>query len=416
MEVLVNESNKTNYFFDFSYLYLRFLRGRREKNPGGSGGAISRLNLSGASSLAIVPTSAVQNSSLVMNSSTTGGFRAQDTGVENTLVKITSDGIKVVETYDGEGKIVQSSSFNPTNIYNVNSQYFITVFNSCTGYLVQKATGFVYALTHDIDNFNDYFTNITNVYSDDSDNIYYKSSNKVIKINVQNPSRITAETISQSMDEVSSFIINKAGNLLYKTWMAKVIISTQSSFEVVDSCSKYWKGLDDSFYFSTGGGSPKIQKVIIEGSNINYTDFGPEPFYLPATSGNYLLSAKDRIIMIDTFGGKLYRVYPDCQEITLPGLTAISQAVSSENYYYLAGTVNGKQGLLKVDPSNNSSTPLCTGYRIYKMVVSSDDTVTFNAFESSSNKNVIGTINSSGGEPIIDRTIEAEVIELVRIN
>ncbi len=403
--------------------------GDSDGHGGSDASAIASLDLKNASSLAIVPTSAIPQSSTIMNSSA-ARIRAQDIGSENTLVKITDGGaIQIVDSYDAQGNLVRSESLNPTNIYDVDDKYLIVVFNYRDGYLVQKETGSVYSLSNVgyPSGYNYYFRNVPEVFTDDFGNLFYLANSQVKKINVQDPNHLTAETVSQFVDSVNSFTGDSAGNIFYSgfNWNGTIISAATGTAKSISDVMCYWKAPDDNFYYisnnniSHESGGYLIQKVTINGSNITYASSGSEIGSLQQ-GVSYLFKTNNRMIIIDD-RGNISEVYPNPKTISLSNtVSSVETAVSTNDYYYIAGLVNSTEGeincLLKVNSTTDACQILCKNYRIYKMVVSNDNKVTFNALDMNNSQIVFGTIDENNVPKIFNREINEKVVELIKIN
>jgi hypothetical protein len=106
------------------------------------------------------------------------------------------------------------------------------------------------------------------------------------------------------------------------------------------------------------------------------------------------------------------------RQISIQEISTIQIVSQSDDYYYLFG-MNGLMQplLLRVNPTNDSVSVLLQPdqYEVYKMTVSSDNEITFNAMRMSNGNIVIGRISASGQISIMDTTINTEVIVLERI-
>ena len=88
---------------------------------------------------------------------------------------------------------------------------------------------------------------------------------------------------------------------------------------------------------------------------------------------------------------------------------------NSEDYYYVA-TKSGE--IIKVNPLDDTySTLLDPGdYDIYKMAVSADNSVIFNALRMSDGKKVLARISSLGVLEILDETLTKDIVLLEKLN
>ena len=94
-------------------------------------------------------------------------------------------------------------------------------------------------------------------------------------------------------------------------------------------------------------------------------------------------------------------------------------AGASSDFYYISGNDGSSNPMLiKVNPANDSATTLLTAglYDIYKMTISSDNIVLFNALRMADGVKIIGQIDAIGTVTILDETLDKEMVVLERMN
>ncbi|WP_408954768.1 hypothetical protein [Natroniella sp. ANB-PHB2] len=347
------------------------------------------------------------------------------------LFKITPDGyIQEVTYYNEDGKEIETIDEQPAAIYDVNSEYIIVGFgynksNINNGYLVRKSDGAVF----DISNAGfpkepmNYFKNVDVVKTDSTGNLYYRAGNwpslGITKLDTEN---LTGTILTPEHHNLEYFTVDAQGNIAY--WArdnndtsnsVKRIIKTNGGMEFLDS-RKFWRGLDNKIHY-VDNDENKINRILINDSfELEVETYGSTPEnHFNLGFNDYKIEIDNRIIIARP-SGDIYEVYnndatPRKVNVTISDIVL---ADASDNYYYLFGD-NGK--LIRVNPSNDSTTTLLDEeYDIYKMNVSSDDKIIFNALKMEDGATVIGEIDPSGDVNIISDTLEQEVVSLERIN
>jgi hypothetical protein len=319
----------------------------------------------------------------------------------------------------------------------VDSNYVIVGYGYNDGYLVRKSDGAVFSLKNvGLPSSNNMFVkNNEAIFTDNGNNIYYISGEKVIKINVQNPRNITKETYSPSNDSISVFIMDKSGNIFYygrdnaSNEISRIKMSNGGlkNFDLYTGRTA-WLGWDNNLYYYEEGVSRQIKKVVINIPNITITDFGDPHILYPGLNSlsSYRVRINNRVIYVCESRCAVFEFYPTPALISENSnetdyylhfpLASINGVGCSDNYYYIVG--NNSQFdpvLLKINATNDSYTTLASGYDIYKFTVSSNDVVTFNALRMSDGAKVIGEISASGQLRILDSTLNSEVVALERI-
>ena len=381
---------------------------------------LSSMNIADAQTLYIVP-------------------ETDDGTTDNILYKETTEGdIEAVKLYDHDGAEMLVDE-EPTNIFDVNSEYVIIGFDGIIGFLIRKSDGAVFSLENvGFPNSNtSYITNRKAIFTDVSGNIYYLTGGKIVKIDIQDPENITKVSHSPATDSVSLFVLDNDGNAIY--------YGSDASYQEISRIRKVtgelinlnlfegrvaWVGPDDHFYFFNNDPFDQVEQYDTDEWEPSF--FGGQIGFNNGISNlpTYLLEFSDRILVVAYGFNEVYEVYNNPRYIhqtTKSELTdsynkfpfsSIDRVAASSGYYYIVGDdSDGKPLLIKVDYTDDSYVELYTPglYDIYKLVVSDDDEVTFNALRMSDGAVVIGKINSTGDLTILDETLESQVIVLERI-
>jgi hypothetical protein len=199
--------------------------------------------------------------------------------------------------------------------------------------------------------------------------------------------------------------------------------------QVSYSFTTFLTGFDGNLYYfnQSNPGTNKIKKLVATPYAVNdYSDDGSLG-NMGALGFRTILKIKnkDRIIMLSGSGGhECYEVYNGLANQASAiaysnfGLESVKFGVSSDDYYYLIGISSGspQNVLIRINPMDNSAVTLLNGgYDIYKMTVSADEKLTFNALRMSDGAIVLGEMSSSGTVSILDVTLDSEVTVLERI-
>ncbi|MFC1671032.1 hypothetical protein ACFL20_11630, partial [Spirochaetota bacterium] len=327
-----------------------------------------------------------------------------------------------------------TDSINVTSLFNVDSTYVIIVLNWWEGYLVRKTDGAVFSLRN-AGAPSEYPSN-NKIYTDSSGNIYYLRfpleyqqglESEVVKLNVQDPENIKAQTYSPPTDNVKGFIIDDAGNMLYNGYLAynydnirRLKMTNNSIYNSEELTSGGWKGLDGNIYYAKDG---YIKKMTIDSNfNVTISNYGGYFNYLGGTKvevqGRILLISYDaRIFEVDNPTQTPRIVTPD-ETIDIKYIQAIG---ASDNYYYIYGENSSNQKkYYRINPLDDNATeiilPNLDQFDIFKEVISSDGSIVFHALRFSDSKKVIGKIDTVGNLSIIDESSNPEIITLIRIN
>ena len=123
---------------------------------------------------------------------------------------------------------------------------------------------------------------------------------------------------------------------------------------------------------------------------------------------------KDKVIAISDgeYIYEFFNAYGKVRSISMTefGLRSMKFGVSSDNFYYVVGLNDvGKATLLKINPTDDSLEVLINGeFDIYKLDVSPNDEIVFNALSMADGKNVIGEIDATGEIKILNENLNAK--------
>jgi hypothetical protein len=382
---------------------------------------LAKLDLLNASNLFIAP--GRSNTSATIDKSQ-GMSDSQNTLTSNKLFKITTDGyVQEVNYFDANGTTTTVTN-SPTKIYEVDSNYVIICFGF-DGYLVRKIDGVVFSLDAVGIPYkgNNGFVNDSIVKTDSSGNIYYLVQNVLVKINVADPNNLIKTLYSPDTDVIDNFIITANCHAAY-AYPQNTILSGRvrmSNGGLYNLGSDYilWIGLDGKIK-NMGFANTNIRTVTIDSSfnvTISTITGSLEPIY---EYSSYLIKFPTRTLIVGPSSiVEVENPSNTPRTLNIPQFKTRRFAGYSSNYYYVSGTdVNDNSILLKIDPSDDSIVTLLPAgrYDIYKMTVSINNIVTFNALRMSYGAKIIGEIDSSGVVKILDETLNSEVVVLERIN
>jgi hypothetical protein len=391
---------------------------------------LSRMDIVNATNLFIAPSGSSTDRSAGENQ-------------PNKLFKITEDGYiqEVTYTYeDEEGNVVVSTEIlSPSSIIVLNNNYLVVCFGYNNNYLVNVNSGACYKYTNDLPNpdYNKIYYRGEYIESDVSGSIYFIANNIVKKLVVDDIDNVGIMTVSAPNDSVGCFGVDQDGNIGYEGRDASgngVLRYRKSSggYEVLPgqvnhSGTTFWTGFNGKlYYFNYSNTGSRIKELTSEPYAVD--DYGNNNSlgYMGNTGFTNILKIKNRscIIFLGGAGGsECYEVYnsinsPKAISYSTFGMASVKMGIASDDYYYLAGTTTGtpQNVLVKVNPQDNSyTTLLSSGYDIYKMTVTDDSVIIFNALQMSDGAIIIGRISSTGELSILDKTLNTEVTILERI-
>ena len=451
---------KTKYLFFFAVLVAVLSIGGcdlfgdddEDDDSGDDSPSIAKMGITDAASLFIAPSSGNSKAGYV--------GRDGDEEEPNRMFKITDGGfVQEVSYEDDDGNIVTTSE-SPSAVVNVDDSYVIVVFEKYSddiGYLVRKTDGAVFSLenvgTPIFSGLDRYMGD--EVTTDSSGNIYYKAEivtgagdsdddyhTAIVKIDVSDPSALTKTDREANGDDVDFFVMDPAGNIVYggmDSSVSRIFRFTPTSggnFKNLGGThgQNAWLGLNNLLYFHTGEYSDKVQEITspspYAASDYHNTGIGTEEtsispiiriFRMEDPSINKLISVGEYHIDELYNDDRLPKNITNQYSGNLLGLDKIKTAGASDDYYYVSGndSSSGNPQLLKVDPNTHtptSITAIAGKYDIYKLVVSPDNEITFNAARLSDGAKVIAKINAAGELTVIDETLNTQLVALERIN
>lgn len=395
---------------------------------------------------------------LYISSADAASRSARNASTSQKMFKITEDGYVEEVKYLDENKNEISVEQQPAVIQPVNDDYIFVGFGWSgyveSSYLVRKSDGAIFDMTtvgnpvgNDVNGGN--YGNAPMFITDKNNNLYYltynytDSSSKIIKVNLNDTTSLSAATVSASTDEVTCFDVDWNGNVIYFGGMNERIRKTNGSFENFASdvgFASTWLGLDGNFYCKSYTDSKEeyngidgfdqyfaVKRITIDDSfKVNYEFCGYDTdAYLTFDRGYYgRFVVKDKLLFI---GSDILEVDGDgtsinMKKITLDGLNMQSlwDVTSTENFYYIFGTdTTAQKFLIRVDPTDHSYINILPGddYDVFSFTASETDGITFNALRMSDGKKVSGQVGLDGGAVrILDEEGDAEITYLQRIN
>jgi hypothetical protein len=391
-------------------------------NPNGNIKLIG-LDISNATSLLIVPSSSLN------------GRAVQ--GENNKMFKITAEGYiqEISYSYEDEdgNQLTSTEIFVPASIYNMNEDYIMLCFSK-EAYLLRKTDGAVFK-ANDIPIDMPQEANFKNAQVfqvDGSGNIYYQSgdyssgSSQVVKINVTHPNNITRMDYLPNPDTANRFFVSPEGHIIYQTGGSQRRIRKANGglYSMPVTQEGFFIGLDGKIKNLTAQTITIVDidseynvatnTILVDGTPFNGT-YGSESFSLYSISANqtYILRFPDKILIAGTGGGRIYEIEGDNPREIILFQIIIEKVYQSASFYYVVGeNWSGQPVLQKISPYTDEVTDLVpvNTFSIYKMVVSDDDELTFNALRMSDGSKVLGNISASGNVTIIARVQDRSAI------
>jgi hypothetical protein len=344
----------------------------------------------------------------------------------------------------------------PSAVYNVDSNYIIVCYGYNEGYLVRKSDGAVFSLedvgvpARSAQGGNAYGARI--IQQDAQGNIYYGIEPypySLIKLDISNPERIIKTTvISATQGTGGAFDVSSTSNIIYGNFVVRKTNGGLFYVPDSDSLAPWWIGLDGSIRYGHPGGDGVSDPVtgdwtsVIAISTIDPNSYGVSTKQYGVIGGEFwfwgrgpnleLFRFPNKIIFIDDRHIDIndeYFVATGIIEIEnqqdtvvhIPLSTKLKNyriIASSDNCLYLFGNdTSNRPTLIKLNISSYAVTVLLqpNAYDIYKISVSSDNNVSFNALRMSDGAIVIGEISASGQVKILDTALNTEVVALERI-
>lgn len=404
----------------------------------------------GPSKKPILSNIAITDASNLFIASISSSSRATTT---NKLFKITESGyvqeVTIKESYiDDDGNEVEStttSDYTPTAIYNINSSFVMVGFKyyyDTNYYLVRKTDGSVFTLDnvgHPVDfPQRDNFINSKIIQTDADGNLYYETiisetagKHKLIKIDTTNVNQLVKTDVTPDTDHIRLFNVTPDGHVAYNY----IDINSNSHGSRIKKSNggvhnlpnpmqtAHWIGLDGKIkYQDRVADASKIVSIIIDQNDytVSTSETTGSMDYL-SNYLSYMFKIDTRTIMISQnsdFVNEVENSSNTPRKVTISEISDIKLADASTDHYYISGNDNSNNPLLiKVDPTDDSVITLLSAglYDIYKMTVSSDNKVIFNALRMADGVKVIGEINSTGTLRILDESSNSNVVVLEKI-
>ena len=407
-------------------IFLCSCGGLNEQNPpldeSGNSEPLSSIDIVGAKALFLAPSSVSPLR-----------FSAKETGTTNTLFKITENGLVVEVTLTDEDGGEVTDEYTPSGVADAGDTYMIVTFESVPDYavpafLVRKTDGAVFSLDNvgwpRLSDRN--FINSKSVQTDSNGSIYYSANHAaadavVMKIDVSDPENITAVSWSPEPDAPNWFVISPDGHLAYAGRIKKANGGLHNMPEGV-----IWVGLDGNFRYQ----DPEVDLNSIYTVHID-VDYnlttslvtGIDIPHLGWAYSGYILRLSDRVYIIPPGSNNPVEVENPTNTprlVTISEIDEISIAACSSTNYFLSGLDSSNNPLLlKVEPGFDTVTTLLPRagvyYDIFKMVVSPDGVVTFNALRMSDGVKVLGEVDADGNVTILDESLNVQVVTLERV-
>lgn len=353
----------------------------------------------------------------------------------NRLFKITNDGIVEEVSYLDESGERITETFVPEMIYSIpKSDYLVATINY-SNYLIRKSDGAVFVLDAKLGGNNDSgsrtggYVNSNFIVQDTTKNLYYRNGDRIYKLYVSNPYKITSSPITPNTETAWNFTVSAKGDIFYQTSSAYRVAKSNGGLYNIPYGGitlNSWTGLDGKIKYATNDRFLFTVNIDANGNtSIEKKDLNIQlgGLYYPVS----IVRFNDRIILLN-HDPKSIGMHPFQEvenKLNTPrkiifsyGINTIKRVINSENFYYISGLNSAQQPfLIKVNPTNDSVKELYNAgdYDIYEMNVSNNDELIFNALRMSDGIKVIGKISSTGTLNIIDTKLDAEITTLERI-
>jgi len=424
-----NSKDLTNILIIASFALLPvFVSCIKDKN-------LFRLDIANSASLFIVP--------------------ADSIFLNNRLFKITDNGIVEEVSYLNKRGNQINETFIPEMIFTIgNLDYFaISIRNQYykITYLVRKSDGAVFDMNVYIEvsehNRVGGFLNSDYFAQDENKNIFFKNSNQLFRLNINNLNNITSIPLTTNSNRLFwGFTVSAKGDIFYNSgdvYKVRRSAGGLTNVPYIILSTNSWTGLDGKIKYIVSG--VPYYKYDIEKDE--FTLFYPlRVFSIDIDANNaasftaeqtintvggwyhgasLMMRFNDRIILIprDFYGVSSFLEVDNftntLREIVLSyEISSVNRGVNSENYYYLSGLNSSQQPfLIKIDPSSDTLTELFPvgAYQVHEMAVCNNDYLTINALRIADGVNILGKISPSGILTVIDEQMNVEVTVLKRI-
>lgn len=355
------------------------------------------------------------------------------------LQKITSDGKRrPVEHRNKEGEEIKNPPI-PSLVKRISSTYVLIQYTNELTVLANSVTGAAYNLSDVTGSFSPDPDNIVNpgFDMDAAGNLYLVSNTgKLLKVDLSDAEKPSVSTYSAASDQgIHWFCVDDQGNAAYEASDSNNSRSlrfrkSSGGFEVLPGATgrfltHCWKGLDGKMHYYNPSLSDLSQithlLLLFDGTTFTTPEYGSTNMAIGCNFVRVTIPNKNRTVAVGC-GGVFDLENPDNNFRTLIystfGLSDAKLVGASDNYYYVFGTdTSAQKVLLRIDPSDDSTTTVLTGqYDFYKMVVSPNGEITFNALRLFDGAVVLGKISSSNIVTILDEAMTSEVTLLERLN
>ena len=380
--------------------------------------------------------------SLMLVSDSASSGRSSADG--NPLYKITEDGVVVEATITDEDGGEYTSEFWPNGIFNIDDDYVMITFGYNYGtfgngedaeyaYLTRKSDGAVFEIPDryipqpngegDPENAIQFFLSGQFIYYLSYGVINYDSYSRIVRLDISNPSLLTAEGWSPETDFVYGFTADRDGNIAYDAVLNdeglddKYRLKYHGGRLTNTDESSIWTGTDGSLY--------RAEETETYGEyNYNRIDFDSDGYPSEETMCTASKAGSRFPISLNTIqyfvGSSITEInYTDKSVTSYNTGIEVKDYAASEDFFYLLGD-NGN--ILRFEPGTGDTTNiLSSDYDVYSFSVSSDNCVEFNALRMTDGKKVIGrienadTLTTEATPDILDTSMDSEVVSLVRI-
>lgn len=341
------------------------------------------------------------------------------------FMKINQNGdIEAIKARREDG--TYDNSIIPSTIIDVSEQFIIIGF-STNVLLVNKTNGNVYDLSSiGLPSGNSYNGTKKNVYTDRNGCIYYLVGGIVKKIDITNENSVTAANYTPDTDSISSFVVSLDGDVLYTT-QDNVRIRKRNGglYNIIlnDYYNRYsFVGTDGKIYHVYEiAGNPRASRIDIdENYNVTLTQVKDLSNHGHIYEDGQIewIYFTDRILAISPMPWEVEDPTHNIRSLSHMRSGALANAKivkGGGNYWFVAS----RDGLIrKINPNNDEYETYLSAneYDFYKMEVTSNDEVYFNALRMNDAKKVFGKIDSSGNIEILDDNLTAEIVILKKLN
>ena len=363
----------------------------------------------------------------------------------NKLYKVTEEGLVIEVAYLDENGDTLTRVESPSSIFNMSDNYILVRFQNGQQYLVRKSDGAVFDASsmppvsssqarypdHEIQN-------------DASGNIYYlgndNNETNVIKLNITDPANIIVLRYSAASDQPHRFCVDNSGNMSYLGSTASFRYRHAEGGFINNPAGYICTDINNDSIITAKGpssymyGDPvKIQFLKIIPQPFGLINYGDSAIAWRTNDNNYGNSAvvtkmKNKNTIIAIYAGGIMEIQnPQRQPFILTyeyfGFTPLKNIVtliSSDNYYYMLGSVNQNDKparLVKVNPDDNTfeAYNFSSEYEVYSINVSSDDVLSIYALRLMDGNRVLAKLDN--GVITVLKVLDSETISsLVQIN